>query len=240
MGGYGWPDLEIVQVEVSRYLHHRIERLGKAGYSLSSILEAGVRLLEFEWFKRECKLMREEQPFEYRWPNGEVTLFEKALHFTVMELPAERTVPYIIAYGFREAYGSKRRLVVVFRRVRMIELGEEEVFLPIVDFFGTDEWLYTKLVASPIRGGRLWKSHPFKIGEELPDDYEVLEPFIRDYGEVVRGGERGYAALVIREDDYARILYHAMIRYRLRGILSFEGPYYEGLVERWCADVAFI
>lgn len=54
-------------------------------------------------FKRECELVSKEKQFEYRSPSGEVIPFEKALHFTTMELPLDKLAPYAIAYGFRDA-----------------------------------------------------------------------------------------------------------------------------------------
>jgi hypothetical protein len=64
--------------------------------------------------------------------------------------------------------------------------SEKEVLLPAANFFGSSGWEYTKPIASPIREGMLWKPHLLKIGEKLPEDCEVLEPFIRGYGEVER------------------------------------------------------
>jgi hypothetical protein len=199
-----------VCVEVDEGLYSRIQRLRGLGYSTLDILRAGVERLESGGPRPsrliEFKPLGEESSFEHKWPDGKVTPFERALCFEVVEVGGA-TAHYVVAYGFKKSYGSRRRWVVVFRRSR-----RGRTLSPLVEFVGTDDWQARGLVASLIKepGGRL-----VKVGE-VPRDYEVLREFVRDHGEAIREGKEGYAALVVREDDYEKLLYHALRRHEVK------------------------
>jgi hypothetical protein len=204
-----------VCVEVDEGLYGRVQTLRSLGYSTLDILRAGVERLESERLSRlvEYRLLGEEKPFEYRWPNGRVEAYERALRFEVAEAGGV-AAQYIVAYGFRDTFGSRRRRVVVFRRSR------RGMTLPaLVEFAGADGWEASGLVASLIKR----PDDTYAKAGEVPRGYEALKGFIRDHGEAIRDGKKGYAALVVREDDYERILYHALRRYEMKRARRAEG-----------------
>ena len=194
-----------VCVELDEKLYEEIQRVRDRGLSLVDIIKAGLEKLTPVGL--ESKLLRytecgKQAPFSYRWPTGE-EIFDEALCFNV-----DGDI-YYIAYGFREAFGSNRRRVIVFRRSR-----KGKTLSALVEFAGTDDWNETKLVASFIKKP---DNKYARIGEaeKLPE-YAVLKDYIKEHSSVIKDGKRGFAALVVREDDYEKILYHAVQRYKYK------------------------
>jgi hypothetical protein len=193
--------LKEVCVEVDEKVYEDIRRARALGYSLADIIRAGIeklgiaRLIEYS----ECGRLK---PFEFRWPEG-VEVFDEALCFKV------RDDVYYIAYCFREAYGSNRRRIVIVRKP-----PRGKTLSAIVEFCGTDDWQATRQVASLIRrpDNRLARIEDV---EKLAE-YSILRGYIRDHGDVIRDGRKGYASLIVREDDYERMLYHAVKRYEMK------------------------
>jgi hypothetical protein len=188
-----------VCVELDEKLYEEIQRVRDRGLSLVDIIKAGLEKHTKPLRYTECG---KQAPFSYRWPTGE-EIFDEALCFNV-----DGDI-YYIAYGFREAFGSNRRRVIVFRRSR-----KGKTLSALVEFAGTDDWNETKLVASFIKKP---DNKYARIGEaeKLPE-YAVLKDHIKEHSSVIKDGKRGYAALVVREDDYEKILYHAVQRYKYK------------------------
>jgi len=192
-----------VCVELDEKLYEEIQRVRGRGLSLVDIIRAGIEKLA----SAESKLLRytecgKQTPFSYRWPTGE-EVFDEALCFNV------GGDIYYVAYGFRESFGSNRRRVIVFKRPR-----RGKTLSALVEFAGTDDWNETKLVASFIKKPDN-KYARISEADKLPE-YTVLKNYIKEHSNVIKDGKKGYAALVVREDDYEKILYHAVQRYKYK------------------------
>jgi hypothetical protein len=193
-----------VCVELDEKLYEEIQRVRGRGLSLVDIIKAGIEKLA----SAESKLLEyaecgKQAPFSYRWPTGEEEVFDEALCFNV------GGDIYYVAYGFRESFGSNRRRVIVFKRSR-----RGKTLSALVEFAGTDDWNETKLVASFIKKP---DNKYARIGDadKLPE-YTVLKNYIKEHSSVIKDGKKGYVALVVREDDYEKILYHAVQRYKYK------------------------
>jgi hypothetical protein len=190
-----------VHVKVDEELYKEIQSVSNMGYSLVDIIKAGLEKLASSGSKlrgyTECG---KQTSFSYKWPSGEVEVFDEALCFNV------DSDTYYIAYGFREAYGSKRRRVIVFRKSR-----RSRNLKPIVEFAGTDDWSETRHIASLIKKPDDKYARINEV-DKLPG-YTVLKDYIKEHSSVVKDGKKGFAALVVREDDYEKILYYAKQRY---------------------------
>jgi hypothetical protein len=192
-----------VCVELDEKLYEEIQSVRSKGHSLVDIIKAGLeklasaksKLLEYT----ECG---KQTPFSYKWPEGE-EVFDEALCFNV------GGDTYYIAYGFREAFGSNRRRVIVFRKSRR---GKH--LTPIVEFAGTDDWSETKQIASLIKKPDNKYARISEV-EKIPV-YTELKDYIKEHSSVIKDGKKGFAALVVREDDYEKILYYAVQRYKYK------------------------
>jgi hypothetical protein len=200
-----------VCVELDEKLYEEIQRVRGRGLSLVDIIKAGLEKL----VSTESKLLEytecgRQAPFSYMWPSGE-EVFDEALCFNV------NGDIYYVAYGSREAFGSNRRRVIVFRRSR-----RGKTLSALVEFAGTDNWNETKLVASFIKKP---DDKYARIGEaeKLPG-YNVLKDCIKEHSSVIKDGKKGLAALVVREDDHEKILYHAVQRYKYKSSSGKSTP----------------
>jgi len=193
-----------VCVEVDEKLYEEIQSVRNKGHSLVDIIKAGLEKLA----SAESKLLEytecgKQTSFSYEWPSEEVEVFDEALCFNV------GGDIYYIVYGFREAFGSNRRRVIVFRKSRR---GKN--FTPIVEFAGTDDWRETRRIASLIKKP---DNKYARVGEaEKLAGYTVLKDYIKEHSSVIKDGKKGFAALVVGEDDYEKILYYAVQRYEYK------------------------
>jgi hypothetical protein len=192
-----------VCVELDEKLYEEIQSVRNKGHSLVDIIKAGLEKLAL----KESKLVEytecgKQAPFSYKWPEGE-EVFDEALCFNV------GGDIYYIAYGHRVTYGSKRRYVTVFRKSRR---GKR--LTPIVEFAGTDDWSETKKVASLIKKPDNKYARISEVGK-IPV-YTKLKDYIKEHSTVIKEGKKDHAALVVREDDYEKILYYAVQRYKYK------------------------
>ena len=190
--------------EVNDELYGSIQKLRGAGVSLYDIVRAGVERLTAEKFKPKLitySMCGEVRQFKFRWPEG-IEVYDNALCFNV------NGDTYYIAYCMRRAFGSERRRVVVFRVSR-----RGKTMRAIAEFAGTDDWQDTKLVAALVKKPDNKYARPDEI-DKIPE-YTPLKDLIKDHGSVIKGGKKGFAALVVREDDYEKILYYAVRRYEM-------------------------
>jgi hypothetical protein len=192
-----------VCVELDEKLYEEIQSVRNKGHSLVDIIKAGLE----KFASKESKLVEytecgKQAPFSYKWPEGE-EVFDEALCFNV------GGDIYYIAYGHREAFGSNRRRVIVFRKSRR---GRR--LTPIVEFAGTDDWSETRQITSLIKKP---DNKYARVGEaEKLAGYTVLKDYIKEHSSVIKDGKKGFAALVVREDDYEKILYYAVQRYKYK------------------------
>ena len=96
-----------------------------------------------------------------------------------------------------------RRRVIVIKASWMRKLQQV-----VAEFAGTDDWINTKLVAALLRKH---DDSYVRIGEaqNIPE-YKPLGGCIEEHAKVIKEGRKGYAALVVKEDDYEKILYYAI------------------------------
>jgi len=192
-------------VEVDEKLYEEIQKVRSMGYSLVKIIEAGIEAIKS---RAPQKLVNyrpcgEIAKFRFMFPSREYEEYEKALCFEVDDNI------YYIAYGFREAFGAMRRRVVV---IKVSRRGKPQHVL--AEFTGTDDWSNTKLVAA------LLKKHDdsyVRIDEaqNIPE-YKPLGECIEEHAKVIKEGRKGFAALVVKEDDYEKILYYAIKRLEMK------------------------
>jgi hypothetical protein len=192
-------------IEVDEKLYEEIQKVRGIGYSLVEIIEAGIEAIKS---RAPQKLVNyrpcgEIAKFSFMFPSREYEEYEKALCFEVDDSI------YYIAYGFREAFGAMRRRVVV---IKVSRRGKPQHVL--AEFAGADDWSNTKLVAA------LLKKHDdsyVRIGEaqNMPE-YKPLGGCIEEHAKVIKEGKKGYAALVVKEDDYEKILYYAIKRLEMK------------------------
>ena len=89
-----------------------------------------------------------------------------------------------------------------------------KTFSALVEFADIDNWYKTKLIASFIK--KPDDKHA-KIGEaEKIPVYTELKDYIKDHSIVIKEGKKDHAALVVREDDYEKVLYYAVQRYKYK------------------------
>jgi len=193
-------------IEVSEDVYKQILRARKMGYSSIDLIKLGLKHIGLGEVKpleyKECGRI---SPFNFKWPDGSIERFDEALCFSI-----ERNVFYV-AYGFRYAFGTNRRRLVVYRKGL-----KGKTMWAIVEFVGVDDWNESKHVASLIKKPDN-KFATVKEAKNLPE-YKELENYIKDHGDVIKDGKKGFAALVIREDDHEKILYHALTRYKWKNM----------------------
>jgi hypothetical protein len=192
-------------IEVDEKLYDEIQKVRGMGYSLVKIIEAGIEAIKSRAPQKlvDYKPCGEVAPFRFRWPDGSYEDYERALCFEVYGNI------YYVAYGSREAFRAMRRRVVVIKASRK---GTPQY--AIAEFAGTDDWINTKLVAA------LLKKHDdsyVRVGEaqNIPE-YEPLRECIEEHAKVIKEGKKGYAALVVKEDSYEKILYYAIKRLEMK------------------------
>jgi hypothetical protein len=192
-------------IEVDEELYNEILEIRGRGHSLVEIVKAGIEAIKKAGTPPlvEYRCCGEVAPFRFRWPDGSYEDYERALCFEI-----DGNI-YYAAYGFREAFGAMRRRVVVIKASRR---GKPQHVL--AEFAGADDWSNTKLVAA------LLKKHDdsyVRIGEaqNMPE-YKPLGGCIEEHAKVIKEGKKGYAALVVKEDDYEKILYYAIKRLEMK------------------------
>jgi len=192
-------------IEVDEKLYEDIQKVRGMGYSLVEIIEAGIEAIKSRAPQKlvDYRPCGEVTPFRFRWPDGSYEDYERALCFEI-----DGNI-YYAAYGFREAFGAMRRRVVVIKASRR---GKPQHVL--AEFTGTDDWSNTKFVAA------LLKKHDdsyVRIDEaqNIPE-YKPLGGCIEEHAKVIKEGRKGFAALVVREDDYEKILYYAIKRLEMK------------------------
>jgi len=203
-------------IEVDSNLYDRISALRARGITLRDILLKGLEYYEKSTHTPKvnvqyspCGVIR---PYEYCWPpcrseeNKEV--FEEARCFEVYV--NGRMQKFLIAYGYREAFGRNRRRIVVYRAG--LRGGKP---MPVVEFAGTDDYNNTKNVVSIIKK----PDRKFMKVKEvmLYPEYSKIRHYIVEHATAIKRGKLGYAALRAREDDIKLILYHALTQYKWRG-----------------------
>lgn len=140
-------------------------------------------------------------PFTFRWPD-EVEIYETCHTYEVVGgLDGKPAGEVAIAYGWRTAFGARRRRILVFRRHVAV----------LVELVGTDAWDQTREVAWHVLqpGSRRHVQHP----DDLPADFMCFEvaravPLLS--GPFARRG----LAVRIREDNHADLVRLALIRER--------------------------
>jgi len=195
-----------IYIEVDEKLYEEIQKVRGMGYSLVEIVKAGIEALKKIGIPQKLvdyKSCGEVVQFRFRWPDGDYEEYEKTLCFEVYG------DIYYIAYRFRKAFGAMRRRVVVIKVSR-----KKKPQHVLAEFAGTDDWSNTKLVAA------LLKKHDdsyVRIDEvqNIPE-YEPLRGYIEEHVKVIKEGKKGYAALVVKEDDYEKILYYATKRLEMK------------------------
>jgi hypothetical protein len=193
-------------IEVDEGLYNEILEIRGMGHGLVEIVKAGIEAIKTIVYQGLVKYRYcgEVAPFRFRWPDGSYEDYERALCFEV-----DGDV-YYIAYGFREAFGGNvRRRVIV---IKASQRGKPQHVL--AEFAGADDWINTKLVAALLRKH---DDSYVRVSEaqNIPE-YEPLRGCIEEHAKIIKEGREGYAALVVKEDDYEKILYYAIKRLEMR------------------------
>jgi len=193
-------------IEVDEGLYNEILEIRGRGHGLVEIVKAGIEAIKKTGTPPlvAYRCCGEVAPFRFWFPSGNYEDYEKALCFEV------GGDVYYIAYGFREAFGGNvRRRVIV---IKASQRGKPQHVL--AEFAGADDWINTKLVAALLRKH---DDSYVRIDEaqNIPE-YKPLGGCIEEHAKVIKEGREGYAALVVKEDDYEKILYYAIKRLEMR------------------------
>jgi hypothetical protein len=193
-------------IEVDEELYNEILEIRGRGHSLVEIVKAGIEAIKKAGTPPlvAYRCCGEVAPFRFRWPDGSYEDYERALCFEVSG------DVYYIAYGFREAFGGNVRRRVIVVKASLMRKPQQVV----AEFAGTDDWINTKLVAALLR-----KHDDSYVGideaQNIPE-YKPLGVCIEEHAKVIKEGKKGYAALVVKEDDYEKILYYAIKRLEMK------------------------
>lgn len=199
---------------IDENLYRRLTQLRRRGFSTSEILAKGIEAFEqskkisYKLNYRPCGV---HDSFTYRWPSRNMEKFDRAECYDVLIYGNRRR--FYIAYGYRWAFGENRKRIIVF-----IEKGTwKNALYPLVEFCGTDDYSNTLEVSSFIKrpDGKFMKLSDVAMYPE----YSSLANYVRDHSEVIHGGRKGFATLTVKEDDVAKMIYHAVIQGRWRGKL---------------------
>ena len=194
-------------LKVSENLYRRLESLKMKGFSIDEIIEKGIEAIERK-DRIKYRLCGLQERFTYKWPSGTVEKFEKVECYDVQVYG--EWYRFYVAYGYRWAFGKNRRRVIVF-----LEKGVRGVSLyPLVEFSGTDSYDTTREICAFIR--RPDKKYMKLDNILMYPEYAQLRHYIKDHSNVILGGRKTLAALTVREDDIANIIYHAVIQGRWR------------------------
>jgi len=139
-------------IEVDSDLYNRVSVLRVRGITLRNILLKGIEYYEKLTYAPEVKIRYSScgviKPYVYCWPpcrsERDKEVFDEARCFEVYV--DGRRQRFLVAYGYRKAFGKNRRRVVVYRAG--LRGGNP---MPIVEFAGTDDYYSTKNVVSFIR-----------------------------------------------------------------------------------------
>lgn len=108
----------------------------------------------------QVRVIKTESPFTFRWPVGLETY--DLLEEVSVDGIAGRAGRLSLAYGFRDAYGRKRRRILVFRDAATV----------LVEFFGTDDWERTREVATVLR--QAGSRRHLRPTDAIPTAYRAL------------------------------------------------------------------
>ena len=214
--GIGVMRVRELCVEVNEDIYGRVRLLREKGVTLLDIFLKGLEYWEGLVLSHRgvqvkfggCGVFK---PYVYCWPpcrsEGDREVFGKAYCFEVDV--NGRWLRFLVAYGFRKAYGKMRRRIVVFKIGRRGGTPE-----PVVEFAGADDYEWSRRIVSIIR-------RPDRKYMRLEDlkhypEYFKVKHNIVDHASVIVRGRQGYAALCVNEKDVGLIPYHAITQYRWR------------------------
>jgi len=142
----------------------------------------------------ELVCLAEHRPFEFQWWSGTNERYDVCFHYKIADPPTDlHGGEILLAVGWRGAFGSNRRRVLVFR-------GKQNV---LVEFVGTDSWREDQTLAWLLKvpGGR----RDIAAESDIPPEYReftlgrfsdwVSGPWTRN-GFAIRVGEADHEALI--------------------------------------------
>ncbi len=156
----------------------------------------------------EVRLLGEEK-LEFRWPDGVVEEYNPAERYSVVS--DGEVLELLIGHGWRQAFGRRRRRVIVF---------DGDGLWPIIELVGTDDYERTKDLVWPLKR----PGTNAQYGEGSKPNPDFLTFTMVRFPELVTGPHafRGRAALV-SEQDTGTILRLALVRRRHRKSNVAEG-----------------
>lgn len=148
----------------------------------------------------ELVLLKKEEPFTFGWWSGADEPYDCCYHYTIEHSPSNCPGGKIhIAVGHREAFGAKRRRILVYRTHQQI----------LAEFVGSDEWLDTRCVVYPLK--QPGNNQTIRDESMIPTEFMAFRP--APFNTWVTGpfSRRGYAVCV-KEDDHHAIVRIALLR----------------------------
>jgi hypothetical protein len=104
-----------------------------------------------------------------------------------------------VAIGWRIAYGSNRRRILVFRNRQTV----------LAEFVGTDDWEETRNAVWPLK--QAGSNRSVRTDADIPSDYRGFDLSRCSDWITGRWARRGYG-IRVREDDHETLIRIALIR----------------------------